>query len=196
MPMQKRFGEGFIGRLWSMAEQDELPFAAVQRAAADVPFPDVFADFAARCTTWDFEPHAALGARLRQGVDDFGGWSRFVGVRKQEDGTLRPTDRCTCPVHKPSHADGTICACLCARCSSVGKSPKLSVSRIVDLGELGGNDKNCTKQLLASCGGHRTTCLPAGLASLACFVGLTGAVACRSSLLCRGTRGNSRPLLI
>ena len=63
--MQLRFGEDFVGRLWSMAVQDELPFAAVQRAVPGVPFPDVMADFCARCTTWDFEPLGSLSPWLR-----------------------------------------------------------------------------------------------------------------------------------
>ena len=37
------FGPGFIGYLWSTAVQDELPFAAVQRALPNVAFPDMFA---------------------------------------------------------------------------------------------------------------------------------------------------------
>ena len=82
-----------MGRLWSMAQQDELPFAAVQRAVAPLPFPDVFADFAARCTTWDFHPLGSLSPWLRAGAGDQNGWSRFVGMRQDADGMLRPIDR-------------------------------------------------------------------------------------------------------
>lgn len=91
--LQKRFGESFNGQLWSMADQDELPFAAIQRAVPQTPFPDVFADFAARCSTWDFEPLDSLSPWLKAGVGDQHGWSRFVQVCQDEQGMLRPADR-------------------------------------------------------------------------------------------------------
>ena len=37
------FGPGFIGYLWSTAAQNELPFAAIQRALPLQAFPDIFA---------------------------------------------------------------------------------------------------------------------------------------------------------
>ena len=40
--VQATFGPQLIGHLWSMAQQNELPFAAVQRALPAVAFADIF----------------------------------------------------------------------------------------------------------------------------------------------------------
>lgn len=81
-----------MGRLWSMAVHNELPFAAIQRALVDVLFPDVFADFAARCATWDFEP-GSLSVWLKHHAGDENGWSRFTAVREDGNAGLQPADR-------------------------------------------------------------------------------------------------------
>ena len=49
MPLQDRFGRNFVGRLWSCAAQDELPFEVVQKLLPGIAFPEIFADFACSC---------------------------------------------------------------------------------------------------------------------------------------------------